>query len=50
MSGLPLLSELAGRGVRIRVQGRHLAVSQDKLTDSLIGKIQDNKTGADYRP
>ena len=43
MSALPLLSELAGRGVRIRVDGTHLAVSQDKLTDSLITKIQDNK-------
>ena len=43
MNALPLLSELAGRGVRVRVDGRHLAVSPDKLTDSLIGKIQDNK-------
>jgi len=43
VSALPLLSELAGRGVRIRVDGIHLAVSQDKLTDSLITKIQDNK-------
>ena len=43
MSALPLLSELACRGVRIRVDGIHLAVSQDNLTDSLITKIQDNK-------
>ena len=43
MSALPLLSELAGRGVHIRVDGHNLAVSQDKLTDSLITKIQDNK-------
>ena len=43
MSALPLLSELAGQGVRIRVDGIHLAVSQDKLTDSLITKIQNNK-------
>ncbi len=43
MNALPLLSELAGRGVRIRVDGHNLAVSQDKLTDSLITKIQDNK-------
>ena len=43
MNALPLLSELAGRGVRIRVDGRHLAVSPDRLTDSLATKIQDNK-------
>ena len=43
MSALPLLSELAGQGVCIRVDGHNLAVSQDKLTDSLITKIQDNK-------
>ena len=43
MSALPLLSELAGRGVHIRVDGHNLAVSQAKLTDSLITKIQDNK-------
>ena len=44
MSALPLLSELAGRGVHIRVDGHNLAVSQAKLTNSLITKIQDNKT------
>ena len=43
MNALPLLSELAGRGVCIRVDGHNLAVSQAKLTDSLITKIQDNK-------
>lgn len=43
MNALPLLSELADRGVRIRVDGRHLAVSPDRLTDSLATKIQDNK-------
>ena len=43
MNALPLLSELAGRGVHIRVDGHNLAVSQEKLTDSLITKIQDNK-------
>lgn len=43
MNALPLLSELAGRGVHIRVDGHNLAVSQAKLTDSLITKIQDNK-------
>ena len=40
---LPLLSKLAGRGVHIRVDGRHLAVSQDGLTGSLADKIRDNK-------
>lgn len=43
MNALPLLSELAGRGVHIRVDGHNLAVSQAKLTNSLITKIQDNK-------
>lgn len=43
MNALPLLSELADRGVRIRVNGNHLVVSQDKLTDSLETRIQDNK-------
>ena len=43
MNALPLLSELAGRGVHIRVAGRHLAVSQDELTGSFADKIRDNK-------
>ena len=43
MSALPLLSELAGRGVRIRVDGRHLAVSKGKLPDSLETSIRENK-------
>ena len=43
MNALPLLSELAGRGVHIRVDGRHLAVSQGKLTDSLETSIRENK-------
>jgi len=40
---LPLLSEIASRGVCIRANGVHLVVSPDKLTYSLITKIQDNK-------
>lgn len=43
MSALPLLSEIASRGVHIRVDGTHLVVSSDKLTDSLSTKIRDNK-------
>ncbi len=43
MNTLPLLSELAGRGVRISVDGRHLAVSQGKLTNSLETSIRENK-------
>ncbi len=43
MSALPLLSEIAGNGVRIRVDGRHLAVSPEKLTDSLATRIRENK-------
>ena len=43
MNGLPLLSELAGRGVCIRVDGHNLAVSQGKLTDSLETSIRESK-------
>ena len=43
MSALPLLSEIAGTGVRIRADGRHLAVSPEKLTDSLATRIRENK-------
>lgn len=43
MNALPLLSELAGRGVHIRVDGCHLVVSQDRLTDSLETSIRENK-------
>lgn len=43
MNALPLLAEIVGHGVRIRVDGRHLAVSQDKLPDSLETSILENK-------
>ena len=43
MSALPLLSELAGRGVHIRVDGHNLVVSQDKMTGSLDTRIRENK-------
>ena len=41
----PLLSEIARQGVCIRVDGEDLSVTQDNLTDALIDKIRDNKTG-----
>ena len=40
---LPLLSEIASQGVRIRVDGEDLSVAQDNLTDSLLAKIKDKK-------
>jgi len=43
LSALPLLSELAGRGVCIRVDGHNLVVSQDKMTGSLDTRIRENK-------
>ncbi len=43
MSALPLLSEIAGRGVCIRADGHNLVVSQDKMTGSLDTRIRENK-------
>ena len=43
MNALRLLSELAGRGVHIRVDGHNLVVSQDKMTGSLDTRIRENK-------